>query len=200
MQQKVVIFIGTQGAGKGTQFKLVKQFLSEHDPGNQVFTFDTGQSLRELHSRDGYAYKKMQDIMNRGKFLPDWIPEWLFADTFINNFHQGNHALIDSFPRSVGQAKAVKQVLEFYDLADSVNVLNMAVPEEISIERALSRGRADDTIEAVKSRLAETHRILGPVLEFFTNQTNFKIHDINGAQHIEKVTGDIFESLDLAHL
>jgi len=195
-QQKVVIFIGTQGAGKGTQFKLLRQFLEEHDPTQKVFCFDTGQSLRELHSREGYAYHKMQRIMDNGLFLPDWIPQWLLSTKMINSFTKGQSVLIDGFPRSVGQAQAIKEITDFYELSD-VYVLNMSVSEEVAIERALSRGREDDTVEAVKSRLQETHRVLQPVLDYLSEETDFGIHHIDGAQHIEKVTEDIFTALEL---
>lgn len=196
MQQKAVIFIGVQGAGKGTQYKLLRQYLEEHDPQNIVFTFDTGQALREIYNRDGYAYQKMKHIMNDGKFLADWIPSWLFSDTIINSYQFGNHIMIDGFPRSVNQARTLNEVLTFYDI-EHVDVINMSVSEEISIERALARGREDDTVEAVKQRLSETHRVMQPIMDYLENETDFHIHTINGAQHIEKVTQDIFHAIGI---
>lgn len=196
MQQKAAIFIGVQGAGKGTQFKLLRQYLEEHDPQNEVFSFDTGQALREIYNREGYAYHKMKQIMNDGKFLADWIPSWLFADTIINSYKSGNHIMIDGYPRSVDQAKTLNEVLSFYDI-DRVDVLNMSVSEEVSIERALSRGREDDTVEAVKLRLSETARVMQPIMNYLNEETDFSIHNIDGAQHIEKVTKDIFHALGI---
>ena len=196
MHHKLVIFIGTQGAGKGTQYKLLKQYLVEHNPDRDVFTFDTGQSLRELHSREGFAYQKMRAIMDDGLFLPDWIPQWLLSSKLVERYQAGQTILIDGFPRSVIQAQAVTEIAKFYELPE-VHVLNMSVDEEVAIKRTLARGREDDTVDAIKSRLKETARVLQPILDYFSSETNFKIHHINGGQHIEKVTADIFEVLKL---
>ena len=86
----------------------------------------------------------------------------------------------------------------YYEL-ESVEVVLLDVEQELSVERLLSRGREDDTESAIKHRLQQYHAQTEPVIDYFNNHRRYTMHRIDGGQHIEKVTKDIFEAIKLTH-
>tara|TARA_B100000678_G_C18135785_1_gene472682 strand:+ start:148 stop:744 length:597 start_codon:yes stop_codon:yes gene_type:complete len=194
--QKVVIFIGPQGSGKGTQAKLLKQFLLEHTPDTEVFAVETGQHFRQIMSESGYTSEKIRESINRGDLQPDWLPSWLFVNSFVADYSPGMHVIIDGIPRTVEQAKRVDEVFDYYDISE-VEVVLLEVDEELSISRLLSRGRADDNRDAIKHRLEQYQSETKPVIDYFNRHQRYDVHTIDGGEHIEKVTEDIFKAIKL---
>ncbi len=194
--QKVVIFIGPQGSGKGTQAKLLRQYLQEHDPNRPVFTVETGQHFREIMSASGYTPEKIRASINRGDLQPDWLPTWLFINSFVKEYVPDMHVLIDGIPRTTVQATRVDEVFDYYELS-RIEVILLEVEESLSIERLMGRGRPDDNEAAIKHRLEQYHAETYPVIDYFEEHDRYQVNRINGGQHIEKVTADIFSSLGL---
>ena len=77
------VLLGAPGSGKGTQAKLLKQFLLEHTPDTEVFAVETGQHFRQIMSESGYTSEKIRESINRGDLQPDWLPSWLFVNSFV---------------------------------------------------------------------------------------------------------------------
>lgn len=194
---KTIIFLGPQGSGKGTQAKLLKQFLEEHHPEVPIIHFDTGQKFRNLMTVPSYSISRIKDSINRGDLQPDWLPNWVFATEVMDSMSEPCQLIIDGIPRSVGQAKVVDEILSYYE-RDIIDVVLLEVPEDLSLERLIGRGRADDSKEAILYRLRQYEETTKPVISYFKSLPNrYFVHQINGAQHIEKVTQDIFYVLGL---
>jgi adenylate kinase len=195
--QKVVIYIGPQGSGKGTQAKLLQQFLQEHDPDREILSIDTGQNFRQIMSGQGYSAGKIRESINRGDLQPDWMPAWLFVNSFVDNYEPGMHIIVDGIPRTLEQAKRVDEVLDYYGL-DSVNVIKLDIDQDQTIARLINRGRVDDNETAIKHRLSQYREQTLPVIQYFKNSERYQVSTIAGGQHIEKVTTDIFKVLNLS--
>ena len=75
-----MIFLGTQGSGKGTQIGLLKEYLAEHNGGRGVVHFEMGKNLRDLAARDSYAGKLADEILKGGGLIPYAISCAVFSN------------------------------------------------------------------------------------------------------------------------
>jgi adenylate kinase len=92
------------------------------------------------------------------------IRERVAADDAANGF------VLDGFPRTAVQAEALDGMLDEIGRPLTV-VLEFQLPEEVSIERLTRRagdeGRADDTPEGIRRRLALYHEETEPLIEHY---------------------------------
>ena len=139
-----LVLFGRQGAGKGTQCAL----LSEH---YGVPHISTGDMLREA-ARHGTEFGlKAKSYMDRGELLPDDIMLGVIHERFDEDDVREHGFLLDGFPRTPGQARALWHLLD--DGAGLDLAINLDVPEEIVLARIAGRGRDDDNPEAITARL-----------------------------------------------
>ncbi len=61
----------------------------------------------------------------------------------------------------------------------------------------LSRARLDDTASSIEERLKWYREQTLPVVEYFRQRPNTKVHDINGTNDIVSVHQDILKALSL---
>ncbi len=117
--------MGPQGCGKGTQAKLLADKLElTHLSVGDIFRWNL-QSHTKLAAR-------IKRIMDDGQLVPDEIVEEIIQTRLQQ--HDWNYGfIIDGFPRNSEQAEFF---LESYDV-DAV--IHIDVPDEVTIERALSR-------------------------------------------------------------
>src|SRR4051812_11527466 len=102
MAVRLVVF-GRQGAGKGTQ--CVR--LSEHYGAPHI---STGDMLREAVAEGTDFGLKAKEYMDSGQLLPDDIMLGIIEDR-LNKPDVVTHGfLLDGFPRTVGQAKALSEL------------------------------------------------------------------------------------------
>lgn len=96
-----VIFLGPPGAGKGTQAQILEQ---KHG----VKQLSTGDMLRTHRANGTELGKKAQEFMDSGRLVPDDVIIGMMEQE-LNN---GGNVLLDGFPRTVAQAKALDALLE----------------------------------------------------------------------------------------
>ena len=85
----------------------------------------------------------------------------------------GPGVIFDGFPRTIVQAKALKQMLQ--ERGERISVtLNLIVSEDILMERLLNRakieGRADDNEATIKQRFNVYHTQTHPLIEWFRKE------------------------------
>jgi adenylate kinase len=145
------IFMGPQGSGKGTQRELLEKYAQEHFDAPHV-SFNTGQSFRDFFAAgDGYAQNRIKEIINAGSLLQDFMPNHFFEKAMISDFKKPGFLFLDGYPRSIGQAQNLEQVLAFFKQDANIFVIFIDVNEQTSIDRMMSRGREDDTEESIKT-------------------------------------------------
>jgi adenylate kinase len=160
MTELNVLLIGPPGAGKGTQAKLLVQRYC-------VPQISTGDMLREAVAAGSKIGSRVKGIMERGELVPDEIVIEL-VDERISRPDCARGFILDGFPRTAPQAKALDAILRKRGRAP-LRVVLLDVPEEELRKRILSRGegRADDTEETVARRFEVYRRDTEPVLKHY---------------------------------
>ncbi|MEZ0322766.1 MAG: adenylate kinase [Hydrogenothermaceae bacterium] len=99
---KTVIFLGPPGAGKGTQAQLLQERLG-------FIQISTGDLLREAVKNQTPLGVKAKSYMDEGKLVPDD----LIIDLIKEKLSQigDRNVILDGFPRTVTQAKALSDLL-----------------------------------------------------------------------------------------
>lgn len=184
MTSRLVLF-GPPGAGKGTQAAALSASLS-------VPHISTGDIFRGAVASGTPMGLEAKSYLDKGDLVPDEVVIGMIRDRLTqSDTHSG--WLLDGFPRTVAQAKALDELLQ--DIDQSLEgVLNLQVPTTTLVERLLSRGRQDDAEEVIRRRLQVYQEQTEPLIEFYRNRD--RLVDINGNLTVEEVTTSIHKALD----
>ena len=195
MTPKTYIFYGSSGSGKGTQALLLKKHLEKQDSKDTTLYLETGAHFREFIEKDNHTSRLTKNILEDGGLLPEFLPIWIWTDFFINNFKTGReHLILDGLARRVDEAPVLDKALKFYN-REKPEVIILNVSQEWGVERLLKRGRHDDYEDNIKLRIEWYDANVAPTIEFFRNNPDYIIHEINGEQTIEEVHNEIVSKL-----
>jgi adenylate kinase len=125
-----IILVGPPGAGKGTQAEsIIETFKTPH--------IATGDMFRDAVSKGTELGKRAKEYMNAGKLVPDEVTIGIVKER-LSQPDCDKGFLLDGFPRTVVQAEALDGIMESLGKKIEV-VLNIAVPDEIIVERIVGR-------------------------------------------------------------
>jgi adenylate kinase len=157
-----VLLLGPQGAGKGTQGKLI---AAEYG----VPHIATGDMLRAAMAHGTELGRRVKPIYDAGDLVPDEIMIALIRERLAAVDAAGGFVL-DGFPRTTPQADALDAMLEEIERPLTV-VFEFQLPEQVAIERLRGRaqqeGRPDDTPEAIRKRLDLYREQTEPLVEYY---------------------------------
>jgi adenylate kinase len=197
MQPFTIIFIGPQGSGKGTQIEKLKAVLEANDERRRVVDIQTGRRFRALAAtQETYAEDKIAATLSSGILQPDFITTVLWGRAMLDQLDTKSHLLIDGFPRTVGQIPDLEDAFHFFERG-VVDVINLATPEEVVRARMESRARADDTNDSIEERLRWYREDTLPVVAYYQNRPNTRVHTLDGTDTIEGVHTQILTALNL---
>ena len=199
-----LMFLGAPGAGKGTQAEVVSERY-------QIPAISTGALLREAMANGTELGMKAKSYMDGGALVPDEvvigiIKERLVADDCKNGF------ILDGFPRTVAQAKALDEMDIKMDGVVSIEVEDAAIIRRLGGRRLCAKcgssyhidykptavagvcdkcegeliTRADDKPEVIKSRLDVYHEQTEPLKDFYAAKGILKL--VIGQEKIEDTT------------
>mmetsp|Transcript_60816 Transcript_60816/g.96650 ORF Transcript_60816/g.96650 Transcript_60816/m.96650 type:complete len:251 (+) Transcript_60816:498-1250(+) len=194
-----VILIGPPGAGKGTQAPRLKDELC-------ACHLSTGDLLRSAVSKGTELGKQAKAIMDRGDLVSDEIVNGIVAEA-IDSEECSKGFILDGYPRTVEQAKALDKMLSSKGKQID-DVVQLDVPDEILTERITGRWihkasgrsyhtkfnppkepgfddvtgeplyqRADDSAEVLPKRLANYHSQTTPVINYYKQASKVKVID-----------------------
>ena len=181
------IIFGPPGSGKGTQAARLEEEMRIHH-------LSTGDILRGEVAKGTGLGLEVGRIMAAG----DLVPDDLIVDVVrarLPEAEEGAGALLDGFPRTEAQARALDAMLR--DEGHKVDfVVALDVPEKLLVDRLLHRaqveGRTDDTHDVIAERMREYHKLTEAVLDHYRKQ-GIKISHVEG-------TGSPDEVFDRIHV
>ncbi|MEM4263698.1 MAG: adenylate kinase [Candidatus Woesearchaeota archaeon] len=202
-----IILLGPQGSGKGTQAKYISEkYCIPH--------ISTGDILRDAVEKKTELGLKAKSYMDKGVLVPDAVIIGIMKER-ISRPDCGTGFVLDGFPRTLAQAKALDEITEI-DF-----VLELRIPDEVSVERLSKRRvcekcqapygyeakmpikckkcggkliqRSDDKPEAIKKRLAVYHEETEPLLEYYRPRDI--VHAIDGTKTVSEVFNEIVSVL-----
>ena len=213
--RRILLLVGSVGAGKGTQAEALSRELG-------LAHVASGNLFRHA-LRDGSELgEKARVYIERGDLVPDDITIEMFVDE-LSRPTAARGAILDGFPRTVAQAKALDATLAAR--GEKVErVISIEVPIEELVARVAGRRvcptcgtpyhvvddpprvrgrcdkdgaelqqRDDDRPEVVRARLAKQVVPMLEVLDYYDQKGI--VHHVDGTRSIPQVTSDILAGL-----
>lgn len=179
-----LILFGPPAAGKGTQ---AKRLVENHG----FIQLSTGDMLRAARASGSELGQRVSKILDEGGLVSDEIVIGLIDEQLTN--HKGAPGFIfDGFPRTVGQAKALDDLLEARGTAVHC-VLRLAVDEAQLLARVTKRfeeqGRKDDNPETFSKRLEKYNEDTAPLVPIYAERG--LVREVDGMATIDEVSSSI---------
>jgi adenylate kinase len=179
-----ILILGAPGSGKGTQGKLLAERLKLP----KITTGDLIRSAMKDGTPLGLEAKKFYDD---GKLVPDSIILGMIKAELDRPEAKGG-AILDGFPRTAAQAELVDRTLA--QRGQRLNhILLLDVTEDELVRRMSQRaqveGRADDTPEAIKTRLQVYQRDTAPLIAHYAQRGI--VHRVPGTGSVDHISGEI---------
>lgn len=193
MESQTFVFFGIVGSGKGTQVKLLMDFLKAKDGKECLYAYP-GNEFRKIIDSGSYTATLMKDSVSRGELQPGFFPDAIVANMLINSLTTDSHLITDGYPRAIDQSKSFEAMVKFYK-RENVKIVYIELSKEESIKRLKLRGRHDDTDEGIAKRFDEYVNNVIPAMNYFKDKAGYTIYAINGEQSVEDVHKEIISKL-----
>jgi adenylate kinase len=156
-----IVLLGPPGAGKGTQAEKLAEKL-------EVPQISTGELFRQNIGDGTKLGLEAKRYLDAGDLVPAELTNQLVDDR-LDHADAANGFILDGYPRSVEQAKALHTMLERRGTAIDA-VLEFRVSEDELFQRLKARGRADDTEDVIRNRMKVYRDETAPLLEYYRGQ------------------------------
>lgn len=206
-----LILIGPPGVGKGTQAKLLAEEFG-------IAHISTGDMLRAAAAAGTTLGRRAKVIMDAGQLVPDDIMVAIMREV-LTSPRASKGFILDGFPRTIEQAKALTKMLTDLRMSD-YKVVNLEIDDEEIIRRLSNRlvcrndgkifnmesdsvtldtpcpscggkliQRDDDKEATVRKRLAVYHTATSPVLNYYSEVG--VVVNVDGTNPIDLVNREI---------
>lgn len=112
-------------------------------------------------------------------------------DAFYVTLRDDQKMIVDGFPRDIPQMHSFLDRM-YRNKRDIIGIW-IDVPKEIAIERAMQRGRPDDTKESVENRINTYYSQTMPIIEYIEHFGN--LVKVDGTKSVEEVFAEILTAL-----
>jgi adenylate kinase len=184
-----VLLLGPQGAGKGTQGRLIAGAYG-------IPHIATGDMLRQAIAADTDLGRLVRPIYDAGQLVPDELMVALIRERLgMDDAREG--FVLDGFPRTMRQAEALDEMLR--EIGRDLDVvfefqLEDQIGRERMLRRAAEEGRTDDTPEAINERLRLYHEETEPLIEYYRSRGN--LVGIHADRSVDEVFAEIQQALE----
>jgi len=210
-----LVFLGSPGAGKGTQAAVISRKLG-------LAHIASGDLFRQAVEKGTELGKSVKNYMDKGALVPDEVTIQLISER-LNEPDCMSGCVFDGFPRTIEQARALDKMLASRGEAID-KAIYIAVPEKELLQRLGGRWicrkcqtpyhqvtsppkvtgkcdkcggdlyqRSDDTEETVRERLKVYFAQTTPVLDYYKAEGELVAMD--GNRGIEEVSEKIIDVL-----
>ena len=179
-----ILILGAPGSGKGTQGKILAERLGLP----KITTGDILRAAMKAGTPLGVEAKKYYDA---GKLVPDSVVLGMIKDELARP-EAKDGAIFDGFPRTAAQAELVDKTLA--ERGQRLNhILLLDVTEDELVrrmrQRAQTEGRADDTPDAIATRLQVYQRDTAPLIAHYAQRGI--VHRVPGTGTVDQITEEI---------
>jgi adenylate kinase len=143
-----LVLLGAPGVGKGTQAEL----LTERLGACHLSTGDVFRAVAKGECEPSAAMKEALEFMRRGELVPD-STVWQMVKERSGCLRCGGGFILDGFPRTLGQAEALAELIQSEGLA-----LTAVVDYELPASEIVARLGGRRTCEKCKAVYHETER------------------------------------------
>jgi adenylate kinase len=183
-----LLLLGPPGAGKGTQAARLEKRLG-------IPKISTGDMLRAAVAAGTDVGREARCYMDRGALVPDGVVIGV-AEERLHCEDASRGFILDGFPRSDGQARALDALLTRLE-TPLERVLCLLVDEEALVGRLVRRaqleGRSDDTPETIRHRMQVYRDSTRPLVDYYRGQG--VLVEVEGSGSIDEVAKRIEEAL-----
>ena len=210
-----LILLGAPGSGKGTQAKNIAEKVG-------ITHVASGDIFRAAATRGDELGKQAKSYMDKGLLVPDEITIKMILER-IAKPDCSKGVMLDGFPRTLEQAKALDKALkekkQAIDRVFYINVStdelvrrlsgrficrkcqapyhNVSAPPKVAGKCDKCGGelyqRADDTAETVKKRIDVYIKETSPLIDYYKKSK--KLVEIKGEGNIDDITKNIVAAL-----
>jgi adenylate kinase len=156
-----VVLLGPPGAGKGTQAQRLSEKLG-------IPQISTGELFRRNIGNGTKLGLEAKRYLDAGDLVPSDLTNQLVDDR-LSDADAANGFILDGYPRSLEQAKALHEMLERRGTGVDA-VLEFRVSEEELFQRLKGRGRDDDTDDVILNRMKIYRDETAPLLEYYSSE------------------------------
>jgi adenylate kinase len=156
-----LVLLGPPGAGKGTQAEKLAEKLG-------IPQISTGELFRRNIDNGTRLGLEAKRYLDAGDLVPSELTNQLVDDRLDDPDAAGGF-ILDGYPRSVEQAKALHEMLERRG-TDIDAVVEFRVSQDELLQRLKARGRADDTEDVILNRMKVYRDETAPLLEYYSSQ------------------------------
>ena len=184
-----LVLFGPPGSGKGTQSsKIIEKYNLAH--------VSTGDILRIEVANETPLGTEAKKFMDQGMLVPDEVVIGMISSKLDENPNAAGF-IFDGFPRTVAQAQALDNLLDFKNHPINI-VLSLIVSEDELKTRLISRGessgRSDDNEEVITKRIKEYHAKTSQVADYYKSKN--KLVEVKGEGTVETIFDSLCDEID----
>lgn len=179
-----IVFLGPPGAGKGTQATKLEMLKN-------LAHISTGEIMRAAIKEGSALGIQVKAYMDRGELVPDALVISIIDERLAKSDCASGY-LLDGFPRTVEQAKALDELLNKKG-TPLTHIIELDVPEQVILDRIKNRGegRADDNPTVVANRLKVYRQQTAPVTAYYGK----RVAKVDGVGSIDDIFARVVKVL-----
>ena len=207
-----LILLGAPGAGKGTQAEVISENYN-------IPTISTGNIIRAAHKNGSEMGLKAKQFIDAGNLVPDEIVIGIIKERLAEDDCQNGY-ILDGFPRTIPQAKALDEMGFDIDAALSIEVADEEIVKRMSGRRVCEKCgasyhteykkpsvdgicnfcegklviRKDDEPETVLNRLNVYHEQTEPLKDYY--KACGKLLIVEGQDEVKDTTRLVLAALE----
>ncbi|MEI6057485.1 MAG: nucleoside monophosphate kinase [bacterium] len=194
MKPQAFIFIGRSGSGKGTQAKLLTDYLRELDPTKKTLYIQSGSEFRHFVKGESETQILAKEVNDQGGLQPEFLAVYMWTNVLVNQYTRNEHLIFDGTPRKLHEAGVLDSIFDFYK-TEKPHVICLKVSEDWSVRHLMVRGREDDNEALIRERLSWFEAEVRGAIEYYRTSPRYHFIEIDGEQTVQEVHKELVKKI-----